>query len=505
MTRALRLNDIDDVAIVLDDTIAGDDVLGVAAIDTIGTGHKIALRPIRAGDVVRKYGQMIGIASRDIAAGEHVHSHNMEVGSGRSGSTSSHAEPTASHTRKGTTFMGYRRANGSVGTRNFVGIISSVNCSATVSRRIAASFAAMEKDWSDETSDPGFDGVVAFTHSSGCGMSKTGEGIDTLERTLAGYARQPNLSGVLVIGLGCEVAQVGDLLSRHDLVESHRLRTLVIQDAGGTAAAIEQGKAMVSELIAQARTERRTECPISELTLGLQCGGSDGWSGVTANPALGVAADLLIAEGGTAILSETPEIYGAEHLLLSRAANPDVAEALQHRLQWWEAYAERNNASLDNNPSPGNKAGGLTTIYEKSLGAVAKAGGTPLMDVRLYAEPAQSRGLVFMDSPGYDPCSATGQIAAGANILAFTTGRGSAFGSKPSPCLKIASNAVLAARMSDDIDIDCSPILEGMSVEEAGQRIFDALIDTASGRPTKSERLGLGDYEFVPWQLGAWM
>lgn len=498
MVRALRITDADDVAILIDDAAPGDDVLGIAARDAIPSGHKLTLRPIAAGEIVRKYGQVIGVATRDIAPGEHVHSHNLEVGDHQTGEgvPAPAARPAAADL-SAATFDGYLRAGGAVGTRNAIGIIASVNCSATVVRRIARQF--------EGRLPAGIDAVAPFTHGSGCGMPKSGDGFETLERTLAGYARNPNFGGVLLIGLGCEVAQIDEMMARHGLTAGPRLRTLTIQDAGGTAQAIERGSAIVTELIEEAAADRRTTRPASDLVLGLQCGGSDGWSGVTANPALGAATDLLVAAGGTAFLSETPEIYGAEHLLIARATNPAVARALRARIAWWEEYAARNSANLDNNPSPGNKAGGLTTIFEKSLGAIAKAGSAPLADVLLYGEQRRVNGLNFMDSPGYDPCSATGQIASGANLLAFTTGRGSAFGAQPTPCLKLASNAALARSMADDIDIDCSPVLGGLSVADAGRMIFDRLLATASGAPTKSEALGMGDFEFVPWQLGAWM
>lgn len=496
MIRALRLSPIDDVAVLIDAAAPGDDVLGVTSRDPVAEGHKIALHAIAEGATVRKYGQAIGVATRTIQPGEHVHSDNLAVGGERSAASfGQEARPLPP--KRGLTFQGYRRPDEKVGTRNFIGIITSVNCSATVVRRIARKF--------EDREIPGIDGVVALSHSSGCGMSKTGEGIETLERTLAGYAAHPNFGGVLMVGLGCEVAQIEDMLAHHGLSTGPRLRAMTIQGAGGTTAAIEEGEAIVRELIALAGADMRETLPASELILGLQCGGSDGWSGITANPALGAAADLLVSEGATVILSETPEISGAEHLLIARASRPEVAEALRARIAWWDDYAGRHGATLDNNPSPGNKAGGLTTIYEKSLGAVSKAGSTPLNDVTLYGQPARARGLVFMDSPGYDPCSATGQIAAGANLLAFTTGRGSAFGAKPTPCFKIASNADLARRMADDMDFDASPVLGDMSIEAAGEAIVASLIAVASGTPTKSEALGLGDNEFVPWQLGAWM
>lgn len=497
--RALRLSDLDDVAVMIEPAPRGSQILGVTALDDIPAGHKMALRPVSAGSLLHKYGQVIGVAMRNIAAGEHVHSHNLALGEHRL--QDSPAEPVAGTKPAGQEvtafFDGYLRESGQVGTRNVIGIIASVNCSATVVRRIARRF--------EEGLPPGIDAVAPFTHSSGCGMSRTGEGFETLERTLTGYARNPNFGGVLFVGLGCEVAQIDDMLVRHGLKPGPRLRTLTIQDAGGTAEAIERGSAIVAELIEEAATDRRTRRPAADLVLGLQCGGSDGWSGVTANPALGAATDMLVAAGGTAFLSETPEIYGAEHLLLARAVSPAVAQALRDRIAWWEDYAARNGASLDNNPSPGNKAGGLTTIFEKSLGAIAKAGSSPMSDVLLYAQQRRGNGLIFMDSPGYDPCSATGQIASGANLLAFTTGRGSVFGAQPTPCLKLASNAALARAMADDVDIDCSPVLEGMTIAQAGAMIFETMLATASGRPTKSEALGVGNFEFVPWQLGAWM
>ncbi|MEO5773601.1 MAG: altronate dehydratase family protein [Sphingomicrobium sp.] len=496
MTLALKLNPADDVAVLLDQVEAGVDVLGTTTREAIPSGHKLATRDIAAGAPVHKYGQVIGVASTDIARGAHVHDHNLDVGEaerevqfGRAGPVQLSNNPA--------TFEGIVRPDGRIGTRNYIGIITSVNCSATVAKRIADSFTGQ--------SFAGVDGVAAFTHSSGCGMAKTGEGIETLERTLAGYTIHPNFAGVLIIGLGCEVAQIGDLLDRFGLNAGPRLRTMTIQEAGGTLKAIEYGQQLVRELIEEAQADRRSTVSASNLILGLQCGGSDSWSGVTANPALGAAADLVVANGGTAILSETPEISGAEHLLLRRAVSKEVANKLLARLSWWDQYAAKHGAELNNNPSPGNKAGGLTTIFEKSLGAVAKAGSSPLADVLLYAEHVRSKGLVFMDSPGFDPCSATGQIAAGANILAFTTGRGSVFGSKPAPCIKLASNAKLAAWMSEDMDIDCSPILDGASISEMGEAIYQRILAIASGQPSKSETLGFGDNEFVPWNLGAWM
>jgi altronate hydrolase len=499
---ALRLVPGDDAAIALVALSPGDAVgiEGVIARDPVPAGHKIALNGVAPGGEVRKYGWSIGVASAPIAPGDHVHEHNLAFAASArdaSGGGDGRAPPPAPAPR---TFEGFARDDGRVGTRNHVGVLTSVNCSATVARRIGAAF---HEDMM--AAFPHVDGVAAFTHTTGCGTAATGDGVDNLRRTLAGYAEHPNFDSVVIIGLGCEVNQIDRLIAEMGLKRSDRLHTYAIQDVGGTAKAIEHGKGLVRELVIEAERRRRAPAPLSALTLGLQCGGSDGWSGVTANPALGVASDLLVAHGGAAILSETPEIYGAENLLLRRAVSPEVARKLIARLEWWEDHVARHDASLDNNPSPGNKKGGLTTILEKSLGAVAKSGSTPLVDVFRYGERIDKRGFVFMDSPGYDPCSATGQIASGANLIAFTTGRGSVFGSKPAPCVKLSSNAALAAHMDDDIDVDCSTILTGESVADAGARVFEEIVAVASGKKSKSEALGLGDEEFVPWQVGAAM
>ena len=499
--RILAMHPEDNVALCLDPVVPGDAVAaGVTATEAVPAGHKIALRAIAQGKAVRKYGQVIGLAGTAIAPGTHVHVHNV---SADVGSLRSSADPAAAPAiaPRPATFRGYRRASGKVGTRNYIGVLTSVNCSAHVARAIAAAFPdAIFDDCS------AVDGVVALTHTTGCGMTPASEGTANLKRTLAGYVAHPNFAAVLVVGLGCEMMQIAGFADAHEARDSGiTLRTLTIQEEGGTRASIEAGRAIIRDMIAEAGTAVREDVSAEHLALGLQCGGSDGWSGVTANPALGRAADLLVAAGGTVILSETPEIYGAEQLLFARATSPAVRAALQERLDWWADHVARHGAELNNNPSPGNIAGGLTTILEKSLGAVAKSGSSPLRGVYRYAEPIAQRGFVFMDSPGFDPCSATGQMAAGANILAFTTGRGSVFGSKPAPCIKLASNHATAKRMADDIDFDCSPILDGVSLEAMGQAIFDLLLRTASGEKSKSEALGLGDLEFVPWQTGAVM
>jgi altronate hydrolase len=472
---------------------------GIVALEAIPAGHKLATTFIAAGQPILKYGQVIGAATEDIPAGAHVHVQNLAVSALRRDAERGAAQPRTEPARS---FMGFRRADGKVGVRNYVGVLTSVNCSATVARLIAQE--AERSGLLDAY--PNVDGVVPITHTSGCGMAGSGEGFDLLRRTLWGTAANPNFGAVMLVGLGCEVIQTGRFAKDFGLAGRESFQAFTIQDVGGTRRAVEEGLERLRDLLAIANATKRTEAPASELVLGLQCGGSDGWSGVTSNPALGDAADRLVALGGTAILSETPEIYGAEHLLYARSVSPEVSAKLRARLDWWEAYTAKHGAEMDNNPSPGNKAGGLTTILEKSLGAVAKGGASPLSDVIEYAEPLKGRGLVFMDSPGFDPCSATGQIASGATMIAFTTGRGSAFGCKPSPSIKLSSNSEIYRRMSEDIDLDCGTISTGeATVAEKGSEILDHLLAIASGARTKSESLGYGGSEFVPWLIGATM
>jgi altronate hydrolase len=471
--------------------------LRLTALSDISAGHKLAIRAIAPGEPVRKFNQIIGFASQPIAVGELVHTHNLITHDfERDYSIGSDAHPTALVDTPAT-FRGIIRPNGRVGTRNYVGIITTVNCSATVARRIAAHFTPEIL-----AAYPNVDGVVAITHGTGCGMAEHGEPADLLRRVFVGYATHPNFSGVLLLGLGCETNQIEPLITL--TADSGTLRTSTIQEDGGTAISIKKGIATVYELLEQANQVTRTTVPASALILGLQCGGSDAYSGISANPALGAAVDILVRNGGTAILSETPEIYGAEHLLTRRSSRPEVAQRLIDRIHWWEEYTARHGGSIDNNPQPGNKTGGLTTILEKSLGAISKGGTTNLNDVYLYAEPIHTPGLVFMDSPGFDPVSATGQVASGANVICFTTGRGSVFGCKPTPSLKISSNTAIYNRMSDDMDINCGTIIDGEeTVEQAGQKIFDELLAMASGKRTRSEIHGFGEEEFQPWLQGA--
>ena len=497
----VRLDAADNVVTAIRALEAGARVEYVATTGLVARGHKVATRAIAAGERVVKYAQTIGYASRDIAPGDHVHTHNVAFrATDHDYAFATDLRPVEPAARPDT-FQGFRRASGRVGTRNFIAVVTSVNCSATAARRIADAFGA------DELARyPNVDGVAAFVHGTGCGMAGSGDGFEALQRVMWGYARHPNVAGVLMVGLGCEMNQIDWLIEANGLTPGPLFHAMNIQDLAGLARTIETGVEKVRAMLPLADAFRREPCPASELMVALQCGGSDAWSGIGANPALGHACDLLVAQGGTGVLAETPEIYGAEHLLTARAVNEAVGRRLVSLIEWWEDYTARNLGSMDNNPSPGNKRGGLTTILEKSLGAAAKGGTTPLTGVYRYAEPVTARGFTFMDSPGYDPASVTGQIASGCNLVAFTTGRGSAFGSKPAPCMKIATNSEMFERMRGDMDVNAGTIIEGTeSVQEVGRRIYERWLAIASGERTLSEEQGLGDYEFVPWQIGATM
>lgn len=473
---------------------------GKSTTQLIPSGHKVAVRAIPKGDQIRKYAQMIGVASDHIAPGEHVHTHNCDfVPTDQDYEFSTDMRDVAP--TSGDTFMGYRRDNGSVGTRNYIAIVTSVNCSATAARRIADSFGPEEL-----AAYPNVDGVVAFVHGTGCGMAGDGDGFEALQRVMWGYAKHPNHAGVLMVGLGCEMNQIDWLVEAYGLKQGPTFQVMNIQNVAGLQKTIDMGVAKVRAMLPIANAARREPCPASELKVALQCGGSDAWSGITANPALGYACDLLAAQGGTGVLAETPEIYGAEHLLTRRAVSDAVGEKLIGLISWWNDYTARNKGSMDNNPSPGNKKGGLTTILEKSLGAAAKGGTSPLTGVYKYAETVTAKGFTFMDSPGYDPASVTGQIAGGCQVVVFTTGRGSAFGSKPAPTIKVATNTTMFERMTDDMDVNAGDMLSGgVSLEMKGREIYDMILAVASGEASKSEAQGLGDYEFVPWQIGAVM
>ncbi|HKF74092.1 MAG TPA: altronate dehydratase family protein [Stellaceae bacterium] len=501
----IRLNGADNVVVARADILPGTEIPGerVTSRGHVPAGHKLATVPVAAGEAVRKYNQIIGFATAAIAPGEHVHTHNVAMGNfARDYAFCADAKPTQFVPEKErATFEGIMRADGRVATRNYLGVLTTVNCSATAARFIADQFRGPAL-----AEFPNVDGVVALGHGTGCGMASEGLAMDLLRRTIGGYARHANFAGILILGLGCEANQIGGLMRAEGLSEGPLLQTMTIQETGGTTKTVREGVARLKEMLPVANRVRRQTVPASHLILALQCGGSDGYSGITANPALGACVDLLVRHGGTAVLSETPEIYGAEHLLTRRAVSHAVGEQLVERIRWWEDYTAKTGGEMNNNPSPGNKAGGLTTILEKSLGAVAKGGTTNLTAVYKYAEPITEKGFVFMDTPGYDPVSATGQVAGGANIICFTTGRGSVFGCKPAPSLKLATNTPLFEHMGDDMDIDCGPIADGgATIPEIGERIFKLVLETASGKKSKSEELGFGEDEFTPWQLGAVM
>ncbi|MFY9256031.1 MAG: altronate dehydratase family protein [Fuerstiella sp.] len=501
----------DDNVVVAKEQLAGDrqivlEEFPVLTNAPIPAGHKVAIRQIAEGDPIIKFGQPIGYASQNIAAGEWVHVHNVvatKPGLNYAFSTDLRIPPVPEVAR---TFDGFRRANGKAGTRNYIAVISTVNCSATT-----AKYVAKELSETDLSEYPNIDGIVPLVHKSGCALAFGGEDHLQLNRTMAGFAAHPNIVACIILGLGCETAQATHLEREHGLVQlggqpqsdaGSRPLVLNIQEVGGVRKTVAKAVAVLRELLPEANNVKRTPIPLSELLVAMECGGSDGNSGITANPAVGIASDLLVAHGATSILSETTEIYGAEHMLTRRAITPEVGEQLLERIRWWEDYARKHGASIDNNPSVGNKNGGLTTIYEKSLGAIAKAGTSPLKAVYKYAEPITEKGFVIMDSPGFDPASITGKVASGAQVVVFTTGRGSCFGCKPSPTIKVATNTPMFNRMRDDMDINAGTILEGASIESVGQQIFESIIATASGQNTLSEAQGIGDEEFCPWFPG---
>ncbi|HEX8983910.1 MAG TPA: altronate dehydratase family protein [Bryobacteraceae bacterium] len=466
---------------------------GLTVADSVPAGHKVALVPIAAGEHVRRYGQVIGRASQPIEAGRHVHTHNVAFEELAFAYEFPAADtPLAVPPDDAPKFLGYAREDGRAGTRNYIAVVAASNCAAYTAELIAASYAG-------EKLPPNVDGVVAFPHGEGCGHT-IGPDTEQLQRTLAGVLDHPNVAAAIILGLGCEVNQIGHYLGG-GAPQSRRLVGLTVQESGGTRGAIEAARREIARFIEMAAAERRVELPASKISLGLNCGGSDSFSGITANPALGVCVDLLAAAGGAAVLAETPEIVGAEHLLVRRARNRAVAEQLLARIADYRAYLRRFGGSFDDNPAPGNKAGGITNIVEKSLGAVAKGGASPLNDVLQYAERVHTPGLNFMNTPGYDPPSLAGLAAGGVNLIAFTTGRGSAIGFSTIPVLKIASNSATFRRMRDNMDVNAGSIADGeSSIPAIGREIFDRLLRVASGERTAAERLGHN--EFVPWRIG---
>lgn len=501
MPSTLTLNQEDNVSVALINLDPGDTIgSGIVVRGVlVPAGHKVAIKRINAGEPARKYGQIIGFASTAIEPGDHVHTHNLKMADfPRDHAIGVDARPVRMMPEEDrASFQGIVRNDGRVGTRNYIGVLPTVNCSASVARFIADSFTREIM-----TGFANVDGVLSLTHGTGCGMSE-GEGFFLLQRALAGYARNPNFAAVLLLGLGCEVNLTSSLIENMDLKEGSMFQVMNIQGSGGTGNTVRRGIAAIDKMLAKADSVKRVPVKASHITLGLECGGSDAFSGISANPSLGAAVDLLVSHGGTAILSETPEIYGAEHLLTRKAVSREVGKKLIDRIQWWESYTSRLGGEINNNPTPGNKAGGLTTILEKSLGASAKGGTTNLVEVYGYAEQVSAKGLVFMDTPGYDAASVTGMVAGGANMLSFTTGRGTVCGYKPVPTIKLASNTEMYRSLIDDMDVNCGKLIDGKAtVEEMGEEIFSLILETASGKKTKSELLGFGDNEFVPWQIG---
>ncbi len=501
---ALRLHPADNIVIARGPLPAGTILQQPSGDITLRqfilSGHKIAVEPVSDGQAVRRYGQIIGFAAGEIAPGDHVHTHNLSVKDfARDYAFGMDVQPVNFvPAAERLTFQGYRRADGRVGTRNYLAVIATVNCSAHAVREIAHYFTPERL-----AAYPNVDGVIALAHLSGCAVQVGGADYQLLQRTLAGMARHPNIGAYIVVGLGCEANQIADLISNYGLRGADfQPPALTIQDEGGLRKTIMAGISAVEELLPVVNAARRQPQPVSELTIALQCGGSDGWSGVTANPVLGRVSDEIVRQGGTVVLAETPEIYGAEHLLTRRAVSPAVGQRLLDKVRWWEQHTARLGVEIDNNPSVGNKAGGLTTIYEKSLGAVAKGGTTPLTAVYDYAAPVTERGLTFMDTPGYDPVSVTGQVAGGCTLVVFTTGRGSVFGFKPAPCLKVVTNTDTFRRMADDVDVDTGVILDGTPADAVAAELLRRVIAVASGETTKSEAQGVGEAEFNPWSLG---
>jgi altronate hydrolase len=498
----IRLHPDDNVMVAIVDLPSGTKLTpsNVVCLNTIPAGHKIAIQPLKPGEPILKYGQIIGFASKAILQGEHVHTQNVEMADfDRDYAFGADAKPTDMiPAGDRATFKGIIRENGRVGTRNYIGVLATVSCSVSVVKWIEDAF-------TEEVMAryPNVDGVVALGHGGGCAAAPDNEGFIFLQRVMAGYARHPNFAGVLMVGLGCEGNHMDCLLNNTGLESGPFLKTLNIQTSGGSTKTVEEGVLIVKKMLERADQVERTDVSAKNLVVGLECGGSDAYSGITANPVLGAAVDLLVGHGGTAILSETPEIYGAEQLLTRRANSRAIGERLVERIRWWESHTARFGGNINNNPTPGNKAGGLTTILEKSLGAAAKGGSTDLMMVYGYGEAVSAKGLVFMDTPGYDPVSVTGMIAGGANVVCFTTGRGTVCGFKPVPTLKLASNTAMYERLKDDMDVNCGGIVEGSAgIQGMGEKVFDLILKTASGRPTRSEKHGFGDNEFVPWHFG---
>ena len=499
----IRLNPTDNVVVARIPLSAGVTVsfegTEITIRNAIGAGHKVAVSAIPAGGAVLKYGENIGTAGEAIEPGDLVHVHNLRFGVGdreyefSTGLQDLAGIPLVSER----TFQGYPRADGRVGTRNFVAILGASNCAAFASQQIEAQFVG------ESFEGTGIDGVVAFPHADGCGQSN-GADMDLLRRTLDGVADHPNIAAAVVVGLGCEVNQVSYYM-RPDRSSANGgpRRGLTLQESGGTTRVVVDGAKAVWELIEEVGKLSRVDCPASKLVAALECGGSDAFSGIAANPSVGYFSDLLVKQGGTVCLAETTEVYGAEHLLTRRAVSREIGEKLLDKIEWYKRYVAGFGLGInfDSNPSPGNKAGGLTNIAEKSLGAVAKAGTSNLTAVYEFAERITETGFVFMNTPGYDATSVAGMAAGGCNVCLFTTGRGSAFGFPSVPVVKIASNSATGLHMDQDMDVNCGSIAEGKEdIPTVGKRMYDFVLEVASGRKTFSEELG--HREFIPWRIG---
>jgi len=486
--KALRIDATDNVATLLEDGHSGDSfAIGDASLllrEDIGRGHKVALSAVTAGEPLIKYGAPIGVATHDIAAGEHVHSGNLATA--LSGRLDYHYAPApfAAPAEAGTRFMGYRRADGRVGTRNEIWILPTVGCVARTSERIAARATATLGD--------AVDGVHAFMHPFGC--SQLGEDLDGTRQILASLACHPNAGGVLIVGLGCENNQIKALLEAVPEWRRLAIRTLVTQMSGDEVA---EGCALVAELAELARCER-SEVGLDSLVLGVKCGGSDGLSGLTANPLVGRISDRVTAAGGRVILTEIPEMFGAEQLLMNRAADVEVFESIVGLVNDFKQYFIDHGEPVSDNPSPGNVAGGITTLEEKSLGAVQKAGRAPVAEVIGYGARASVAGLTLLEAPGNDAVSSTALAAAGATAILFTTGRGTPLGF-PVPTIKISSNSDLAQRKPGWIDFDAGTVLD-QGFEGAEGALLDCISSIASGAETAAERNG--EREIAIWKRG---
>ncbi len=499
----IKLGVHDNVGVATDDIPSGNRItqFDITANEPILLGHKVALTDIYKDQPIIKYNQIIGFALIDISSGDHVHTHNVVVRKYNLINRDVDYKELLSSlnlSQVKRNFDGYLRSDGKVGTRNYIGVMSTVNCVSTVVRKIVNSF--NDHDYSECNN---FDGIVPITHSLGCGHVIGKEDIDILIRVMIGYISHPNFYSLVIVGLGCEDNQISELLERLPSIYQNKIKYLIVSECGGTESAVDQGKRFVYDMIEQAKLQKRSSQPVSHLSIALQCGGSDAFSGVSSNPVLGYASDQIVTLGGTSILSETPEMHGAENLIINRIRESEVVAKLEKKLRWWDEYFAHFGTTFDSNPAPGNKKGGITTIYEKSLGSTSKSGFSEIVDVIDYASPIKNKGLFIMDSPGYDPVSVTGQIAAGANIVCFTTGRGSTIGFKPSPCIKIASNSSIYNSMMGDMDFNCGGVIDGeISINDLGKQLFELIINTASGKQTLSELQSYGDNEFNPWHLG---